>query len=333
MSNWCLLLTPNGSGALAVVRLGGPGVGPFLESHFSKQVDVGRIGHGRFIVAGVELDDPVVARLSTEAADVNLHGSRLIVGSFFDAAEAAGFVRVERFPVPEGVTEAELLWHEVTAALPAVRSPAMIRRLLRQPEAWANLADGSPRQWQTVLNDPAGNWVTRLPRVAIAGRPNVGKSTLANALFGQARSITADGAGTTRDWVGGVADVDGLAVQLVDTPGVRQTNDSIEYAAIAAATEVVAAADLVVLVLNASAATDAALVSTYPDALVVANKADRAVSNSVVGIKTVATTGAGVDQLRRAIREFFGWDAAEETPLYWTRRQREWLANKLSKVR
>ena len=56
--------------------------------------------------------------------------------------------------------------------------------------------------------------------VAIVGPPNVGKSTLANRLFGQARSITADQPGTTRDWVGGVADIVGLAVTLVDTPGV-----------------------------------------------------------------------------------------------------------------
>ena len=65
-----------------------------------------------------------------------------------------------------------------------------------------------------------------------SGAPNVGKSTLANQLFAQQRSITADLPGTTRDWVGEMANIDGLPVMLVDTPGVRETSDAIEREAI-----------------------------------------------------------------------------------------------------
>src|SRR6185503_2714425 len=95
-------------------------------------------------------------------------------------------------------------------------------------------------------------WMLHPPRVAIVGEANVGKSTLANQLFAQERSITADLPGTTRDWVGEVANVDGLPVTLVDTPGVRETADEVEREAIARSGEQVAAADLILLVLDAT---------------------------------------------------------------------------------
>ena len=97
-----------------------------------------------------------------------------------------------------------------------------------------------------ILADRSLWWLLHPPRVAIVGRPNVGKSTLANQLFARERSITADLPGTTRDWVGELADVNGLAVMLVDTPGLRDAADPIERAAIAGARGQIAAADLVV---------------------------------------------------------------------------------------
>ena len=117
-----------------------------------------------------------------------------------------------------------------------------------------------------------------LPRVAIAGAANVGKSTLANQLFAQERSITADRAGTTRDWVGDVANVDGLAVMLLDTPGLRATGDPIERTAIARSRPQIEAADLVLLVLDAARPLEPEqrpLLDAFPDALRIANKADR----------------------------------------------------------
>ena len=64
--------------------------------------------------------------------------------------------------------------------------------------------------------------------VVIAGRPNVGKSSLFNALLGQARAIVTETAGTTRDLVTETCDLDGLKVTLVDTAGVRETIDRVE---------------------------------------------------------------------------------------------------------
>src|SRR5690606_12064877 len=103
-------------------------------------------------------------------------------------------------------------------------------------------------------------------------------STLANQLFAQERSITADLPGTTRDWVGEIANLDGLAVMLIDTPGLRMTDDLVEREAIERSGQQVRAADLVVVVLDASvpAAEQLAHRQAHPNALIVVNKCDRA---------------------------------------------------------
>jgi tRNA modification GTPase len=164
----------------------------------------------------------------------------------------------------------------------------------------------------------------------------VGKSTLANQLFAQERSITADLPGTTRDWVGEIANVDGLAVMLLDTPGVRETSDAIEREAIARSGAEVRRADLVVIVLDATRPLEPEqqpLVEAHPDSVVVINKVDRPAAwdrCSVTALQTVASTGEGVDQLRDAIRRRFGCqDVPVSMPRVWTERQRAILTRAL----
>jgi tRNA modification GTPase len=189
-----------------------------------------------------------------------------------------------------------------------------------------------PDERAEILEDRSLHWLLHPPRVAIIGIPNVGKSTLANQLFAQERSITADLPGTTRDWVGEIANLDGLAVMLVDTPGLRETHDPIEREAIARSREVVSAADLVVLVLDPTQPREpgqAALERADPGALRVLNKSDRIggwqVDEPV--LHTVATTGRGIDALRTAIREHFLGPAPFDVsrPRCWTERQRSQL--------
>ncbi len=100
-----------------------------------------------------------------------------------------------------------------------------------------------------------------------------GKSTLANRLFGRQVSITADLPGTTRDWVGEIADIDGLAALLVDTPGQRDAEDAIERAAIAASREQIEGSDLIIKVLDATARPGNA--GGGSDVLIVINKIDQ----------------------------------------------------------
>ena len=89
-------------------------------------------------------------------------------------------------------------------------------------------------------------------RVAIAGKPNVGKSSLFNALLGTGRAIVTSTPGTTRDLVTDTADIDGIRIDLVDTAGVRATSDEVEIEGVSRARQAWSNADLVLLVIDRS---------------------------------------------------------------------------------
>jgi tRNA modification GTPase len=143
--------------------------------------------------------------------------------------------------------------------------------------------------------------------VVIAGRPNVGKSSLFNALLGHARAIVTDTAGTTRDLVTETCDLDGLKVTLVDTAGMRDTQDPVEVEGVWRGARAREIADLIVVVLDSAEALtveDVRLLDETASALrlVVANKCDHRSAWSRDGVQWVsATTGTGVDSLRGAI--------------------------------
>jgi small GTP-binding protein len=327
-----MVLTGAGSGAIAVVRLVGAGVGEFLERCFSKRVRDGRCVHGELRWGEKVVDDPVVVVSGgATVADVNVHGGPWVVRSVIEMAREAGFDVVERAG-PEASVDfmhgETVLEREVEAYLPVARTEMAVRTLLDQGRCWREWVEGKTEvDAREVLADRSLHWLLHPPRVAIVGVSNVGKSTLANRLFAQERSITADIPGTTRDWVGEIANVDGLAVMLVDTPGVRETADEIERRAIEGSAGQVQAADLVVIVLDPTQAFDGQreLIERWPGAVRVVNKADRVPVcdlGAVAGIATVATMGDGVDEVRREIKRRFGCDGMGERPRWWTRRQK-----------
>ncbi|MBT8146870.1 MAG: tRNA uridine-5-carboxymethylaminomethyl(34) synthesis GTPase MnmE [Gammaproteobacteria bacterium] len=85
-------------------------------------------------------------------------------------------------------------------------------------------------------------------KVAIAGRPNAGKSSLLNSLSGRETAIVTDIPGTTRDTLKELIDVDGIPVHIIDTAGLRQSTDVVEQEGVRRAREVIENADLVMLV-------------------------------------------------------------------------------------
>jgi tRNA modification GTPase len=327
-----ILLTPPGAAAIAVVRLSGPRLAAFLETHFSKTAKPGRCVHGELRNGDQVVDDPVIMlSAGGSSADVNLHGGPWVVQAILDLARRDGFEIVESgVPLTDGAVDANsILEREMLSHLLLAKTREAIAMLLAQPRAWKKLEHANREEIQGVLNDRTLWRMLHTPRVAIVGAPNVGKSTLANQLFAQERSITADVPGTTRDWVGEIANLDGLAVMLVDTPGMRETSDEIERAAIVGSGRVVESADLVVLVIDASHPDDAEqgeVMRRFPDALRVANKKDLAKRSIANAIGTVATTGEGMDELRAGIRARLGCvDLDSHKPRWWTQRQREHL--------
>lgn len=301
------ILTAAGASALAAVRFSGPGVGTFFERRLSKPLAAGRCVHGELRDDDGVVDDPVCALNADGSVDVTLHGSPYILDLVLSLARRHGFA--ERDPV------ATTIEAEVRAALPLVRSERAARMLLAQVDAWAT---GSPD-----ASDRALYHLLHPPTVAIVGVPNAGKSTLANALFGTRRSIVSDVPGTTRDWVGELADLDGLIVTLVDTPGLRASDDPIEREAIERSRAPIASADVVILLLDATGdvAAQRATFAHLSELIVAANKVDVTAAPDDA-IPLVARDGVGVDRLIEAIHARFGLnDRPHDAPRAWTSHQ------------
>ena len=329
--NQIIQLTPPGSAAIAVLRLTGPRVAEFLQAHFSRSPKPGRCVHGNLVDGEKVIDDPVVVLSHDRSCvDINLHGGPWVVRSALDLAKRFGFASIDQsqLPLPEQAVDAETqIEREILASLPLAMTELALSELLRQKVAWLALGELPEIERNVELErmrvDRGLWWLLHPPRVAIVGAANVGKSTLANQLFGQVRSITADLPGTTRDWVGEIANLDGFAVMLMDTPGVRKTNDPIESSAIQQAATAIQEADLIVLLLDASRPLEPEpqeLLNRFPNALRVVNKCDLLSAwnwRSVDPFGTIATAGAGVQELRSAIKNHFGVNARRDVARYW----------------
>jgi tRNA modification GTPase len=150
--------------------------------------------------------------------------------------------------------------------------------------------------------------------VVIAGRPNVGKSSLFNALLGQDRAIVTDIAGTTRDQIHEKISIGGVPVSLIDTAGLRDTTDVVESIGVERSKRTMADADLVIVLLDGSQGLteeDRRLIEQVKELnyLVAINKNDlEQVSLDLNGLpvcRISAKTGEGLEELQKRIVEPF----------------------------
>jgi tRNA modification GTPase len=143
--------------------------------------------------------------------------------------------------------------------------------------------------------------------VAIVGAPNVGKSLLFNALLGASRAIVTPIAGTTRDLLTERCDIGGLAATLIDTAGVRESDEIVEREGIARARQAADAADVRVRVLDRSRpwAGEVGADETSGATVMVANKCDLpsawSATEGSTAIAVSALTGEGLERVRAAI--------------------------------
>lgn len=151
--------------------------------------------------------------------------------------------------------------------------------------------------------------------VVIAGRPNVGKSSLLNRLAGEERAIVTPVAGTTRDALREPVEIDGVPITLVDTAGLHAAADPIEQLGMARTRAEISRADVVLSVMDASSPVPADLPAGAAR-IDVYNKIDLVVPDFRVPAGAVAVsarTGDGLDRLRAAILRAAGWGGTGES--------------------
>lgn len=165
--------------------------------------------------------------------------------------------------------------------------------------------------------------------IAIIGKPNVGKSSLMNIFMGEERSIVTNIPGTTRDTVEENAQIRGIPVHLIDTAGIRESDDTVEKIGIERSRKAFSEADLVLLILDSSrplSSEDKELlsVSNGTDTIIILNKSDLDavftkddIDTDLKVIETSAVNSSGLDEIKDEIEKRVTGGSVEkrETPL------------------
>ena len=160
--------------------------------------------------------------------------------------------------------------------------------------------------------------------IAIVGRPNVGKSSILNKLIGEDKAIVTEIAGTTRDIVEGTITLNGIALNFVDTAGIRNTNDVVEQVGVEKSVEQIKKADLVILVLNNNeelTKDDKELIEKVKDKtyITVVNKKDLTSKLEIdkLDLKNIIYTDTvsmdGIESLKQKIIELFNLEEIESS--------------------
>ena len=200
--------------------------------------------------------------------------------------------------------------------LPKVQADSIKAKLARIVEETTKLA----------VTFQAGRLIREGLRVAIVGRPNVGKSSLFNALLGSDRAIVTEIAGTTRDQIHERFTIGDIPISLIDTAGLRETTDTVESIGVERSKATMADADIVVVMLDASeeiTGEDHEILDSVKELnyIVALNKIDKVPSYDIDQIVTSehsrlgylrsnitplsAKTGEGLDELKNAIVQPF----------------------------
>ena len=170
--------------------------------------------------------------------------------------------------------------------------------------------------------------------VVLAGQPNVGKSSLLNALAGDDIAIVTDIAGTTRDRVTQLIHIEGIPIHIVDTAGLRETDDTVESIGIQRSWQEIAKANVILHLLDGRQPDDNSdhdimeRLPKHTPTLQIFNKCDllsadqqNALPNDNKNhLQISAQTGMGLDELRQRLLQIAGWSANAESP--WLARER-----------
>ena len=260
---------------------------------------------GRILFGSWNGEDVVIVRTSDERCEIHCHGGTIAVNRICKDLESAGLL-LDAFPETareslcqriEMVTNAALLKSRTRKAAGLVLAQ-QDGRLLRFAEDLRSESEDRRRttrqhleHWQDVADHLTSPW-----RVAIVGEPNVGKSSLINAIAGLQRSIVSATPGTTRDLVEADVVVQGWMFRLIDTAGVRTGADSLpEQLGIVQSLALLHHCDMVCVVVEATSEGFAAalidkLKEVHVPICIVRNKCDILGNSEKTGVPLFAST-------------------------------------------
>lgn len=309
------VLTPRGRGAVATIVVSATD-GGFDESQLDSLDRLFAAANGKSLAQqpnsrvvfghwGTESphEELVVCR-DVGSIEIHCHGGSVCVNRILTDLANAGF---PSHSLTEPTLESEL--QKAITFAPTLRTAKL---LLTQQRLWPkwmqslrtiDSIEQLQGEFERVLAwTDFGLHLTEPWRIAIVGEPNVGKSTLLNALLGFERSIVFDQPGTTRDAVSARTVFDGWPVLLSDTAGIRESDDAIEVAGVAVAISRAEAADLRIHVSDLSA-TETAPLELVGSTMTVGNKCDLVSTGAVhtVDHEVSAATGDGLPELIAAI--------------------------------
>ena len=168
---------------------------------------------------------------------------------------------------------------------------------------------------EIINNSENGKIIKEGIKTSIIGKPNVGKSSILNALLDEEKAIVTNVAGTTRDIVEGQTYIDGILIKFIDTAGIRKTDDIVEKIGVEKSLKAVEDADLIILVLNNNeelTAEDLEILEKTKDKqrIIVINKKDlerniKLPENLENVVETDTNSIEGIDSLKSKIKEMF----------------------------
>lgn len=289
------LLTPPRPGAVAIIQVQGDVVPVLRELCGEPRWPTGRVRLARL----GDIDQGLAGRVDEETAQVMPHGGPRVVQRLMARLGELGAAPIHPSALdpcdlyPEAADRIEAL---TLAALARAASPLAIDLLLGQPQRWRR---GEPPDTGMTPRSGRLNRLIEPPSVVLVGPPNVGKSTLCNALAGRGVAISLDAPGTTRDYVWVRLELAGLVAMWHDTPGLRATEDPIETEAVALARRLMLECDLLVAMTDPEHDWPR---PPRPADLRVASKADLGPRRDA-DLSVSATTGDGMPELVRCVRD------------------------------
>jgi tRNA modification GTPase len=374
----CALATPNGVGAIALIRISGPGSRKLLKEVFSKDiqnVESHSLHFGYLKNKKGTLIDEVLLSVfdegksftGEESVEITCHGSSYIQQQILETlllqggrlAEPGEFTKRAFLNGKMDLSQAEAVADLIASQSQQAHQVALqqlrgnfsseLKELRQQLMNFASLVEleldfseedvefADRTQLKQLVEEvllvlhrlassfALGNALKNGVPVALVGAPNTGKSTLLNQLLGEDRAIVSDIAGTTRDVIEETLNIDGILFRLIDTAGIRETEETIESIGIARSHQKIALASIVLCMADASSPDQLNDVNTWTQTLreqfpqkhilSIANKIDLSTQEIACDLAISAKSGLGITALKDKLVQLInnGFDSSQET--------------------